>query len=102
MCVLADGVVMYVGKAGELRQVVHGTRMGRAYNGYTYVPPSKVVQTGSPRVRVNGPLNAAMDDGSVVTWWWLETASVEEALRLEGRLIGEWNHAWNRACPQCP
>lgn len=54
-----DGRVMYVGKAGQLRQIVHGTRMGRAYNDYTYMPASKVAQSGSPRVRVNGLLNSS-------------------------------------------
>ncbi len=33
-----DGDVMYVGKADVLRQVVHGARMQRAYNDYTYIP----------------------------------------------------------------
>lgn len=45
-----DDKVMYVGSAGVLRQIVHGARMGRAYNDYTYIPPSKVNQASSPRV----------------------------------------------------
>jgi hypothetical protein len=63
-----DQDVMYVGKAGQLRQIVHGTRIGRAYNDYTYVPASKVAQISSPRVRVNGLLNRSLVAGATVTW----------------------------------
>jgi hypothetical protein len=48
----------------------------RAYNAYTYISASKVVQINSPRVRVNGPLlNRAIVAGATVMWWWLETAT---------------------------
>jgi hypothetical protein len=63
-----DQEVMYVGKAGQLRQIVHGTRIGRAYNDYTYVPASNVAQISSPRVRVNGLLNRSLVAGATVTW----------------------------------
>lgn len=76
-----DGDVMYVGKADVLRQIVHGARMQRAYNDYTYVPASKVRQTSSPRVRVNGLLNRALCDGARIGWWWTETPSASEADR---------------------
>jgi hypothetical protein len=65
---VTDGEVRYVGHASVLRQIVNGTRMGRAYNDYTYVPPSKLQQTSSPRVYVNGLLNAAFVRGGRVTW----------------------------------
>lgn len=94
-----DDLVMYVGKAGQLRQIVHGVRMGRAYNDYTYVPASKVAQASSPRVRVNALLNQALGSGAVIAWWWYECASVEAALLLEARLINEWRPPWNRALP---
>ena len=51
---------IYVGMASQLRQVVHGTRMDRAYGAYTYLPASKVVQINSPRVRVYGLLNRSI------------------------------------------
>lgn len=54
---VTDEKVRYVGHASVLRQIVNGTRMDRAYNDYTYVPPSKPQQTSSPRVYVNGLLN---------------------------------------------
>jgi hypothetical protein len=94
-----DGQVLYVGKARELRQIVHGTRMGRAYNDYTYMPPSKVWQTSSPRVRVNGLLNRALCAGSVVRWWWRESSDEQAALALEAEVIHLWSPAWNRATP---
>ena len=90
---------MYVGKADVLRQIVHGARMQRAYNDYTYVPASKVRQASSPRVRVNGLLNRAVCDGAVVRWWWTESPSPDEATRLEARLIRAWRPLWNRAQP---
>lgn len=94
-----DGEVMYVGKAGQLRQIVHGTRMGRAYNDYAYVPASKVAQISSPRVRVNGLLNQSLVEGATVTWWWLQTGTEPEARHLEAMLIAEWGPPWNRARP---
>jgi hypothetical protein len=94
-----DGDVMYVGNADQLRQIVHGARMQRAYNDYTYIPASKVQQASSPRVRVNGLLNRALCEGSEVTWWWIETPSAGAAVLLEGQLIAEWDPPWNRARP---
>ncbi len=91
--------VRYVGHASVLRQVVHGTRMGRAYNDYTYVPASKVRQTSSPRVYVNGLLNAAFVEGLGATWWWRTDSTVLDTKRLEARLIDTWNPPWNRARP---
>jgi hypothetical protein len=94
-----DGEVMYVGKAGSLQQIVHGTRMGRANNDYTYVPPSKLTQISNPRVRVNGLLNQSLVAGATVTWWWLETATESDARQLEATLIVDWEPPWNRARP---
>lgn len=94
-----DGMVMYVGKADQLRQIVHEARMQRAYNDYTYIPASKVQQASSPRVRVNGLLNRALCEGAVVKWWWIETPSATLASRLEAQLIAEWDPPWNRARP---
>lgn len=94
-----DRDLMYVGKAGQLRQIVHGTRMGRAYNDYTYVPASKVAQISNPRVRVNGLLNRSLVAGATVTWWWLETATETDARRLEATLIADWDPPWNRTRP---
>ena len=91
--------VQYVGMASYLLHVVNGARMQRAYNDYTYVPASKVAQTSSPRVRVNGLLNRAACAGQSVTWWWLATETVEDANRTEARLIHEWAPPWNRALP---
>lgn len=96
----AEDVVSYVGMASFLAHVVHGAKMQRAYNDYTYIPKSKVAtQPHSPRVRVNGLLNRAIADGLVVTWWWLTTDSVEDAKTTEARLIAEWQPPWNRAHP---
>ena len=94
-----DSEVVYVGKAGVLRQIVHGVRMQRAYNDCTYIPASKARQASSPRVRVYGLLNRALCDGSVVRCWWIEAPSRADASRLEGKLIAEWNPSWNRARP---
>jgi hypothetical protein len=94
-----DGDVMYVGKADVLRQIVHGARMNRAYNDYTYIPASKVKQASSPRVRVNGLLNRALGEGSSVAWWWHEVASSSDAAGLEAELIAKWDPPWNRARP---
>lgn len=90
-------MVHYVGKAGWLRAVVQGAKLGRAYNDYTYVPASKVRQISSPRVRVNGLLNKAISDGATVSWWWRETPSEAEAVSLEAQLIAQWAPPWNRA-----
>jgi hypothetical protein len=91
-----DGDVMYVGKANNLRAIVHGSRIGRPYNDYTYVPASKAQQVYSPRVRINGLLNEALCNGSQATWWWLETSSVDAADDLERHLRAEWRPRWNR------
>jgi hypothetical protein len=64
----------------------------RAYNAYTYISASKVVQINSPRVRVNGPLlNRAIVAGATVMWWWLETATAirQCAACPEGSLTSE-------------
>ena len=89
----------YIGKARDLLQIVHGTRMGRPYNDYTYVPPSKVRQIGNPRVRINGLLNAAICEGQVITWWWWATETEVAALQFEAELIDRWRPPWNRALP---
>lgn len=94
-----DRAVMYVGRANQLRQVVHGVRMQRGYNDYTYIPASNVGQSSSPRVRVNGLLNRALCEGAEVRWWWTETFSEGGAIQLEGQLIHEWSPPWNRARP---
>jgi len=94
-----DENVMYIGKASQLRQIVHGARMNRAANDYTYVAPSEVAQSSSPRVRVNGLLNRAFCEESRVSWWWIDSSSVVDALRLEARLIHEWRPPWNRTYP---
>lgn len=95
----SNDAVMYIGKAINLCAIVHGARMQRAYNDYTYIPPSKIGQASSPRVRVNGLLNRALCDGSDVAWWWVETPSIDDATRLEANLIHVWNPPWNRARP---
>jgi hypothetical protein len=91
--------VRYVGLASFLIHVVNGARMQRAYNDYTYVPASKVAQTSSPRVRVNGLLNRALTEGHVVAWWWLAIDSLKNAKAEEARLIDRWSPPWNRALP---
>lgn len=97
-----DEEVMYIGKAAELRQIVHGARMQRAYNDYTYIPPSKALQRSSPRVRINALLNTAVCEGATIAWWWLQTESTEAAVVLEADLIREWEPPWNRARPAFP
>jgi len=92
-----DDEVMYVGKARQLRQVIQGVQMARAYNDYTYVPESKLGQTSSPRVRINGLRNRAVCNGSTISWWWTATGSERAALHLEARLIREWGPVWNKA-----
>jgi len=96
---VVDEAVQYVGMASFLLHVVNGARLQRAYNDYTYVPASKVAQTSSPRVRVNGLLNRAVGEGRAVTWWWLATGTVDEAKRTEAKSIYEWAPPWNRALP---
>jgi hypothetical protein len=91
------GAVKYVGRSAQLAHVVHGARMGRAYNDYTYVPASKVRQRYSPRVRVNGLLNRAIGAGAIVRWWWTQAETTSEAVRLEAELIDAWGPPWNRA-----
>lgn len=96
---VTDDDVRYVGKAKDLNHVVHGQRLQRAYNDYTYMPASKVQQLSSPLVGVNGRLNAAIVAGQVVTWWWLATPTEDDALDLEADLIRRWAPPWNRARP---
>jgi hypothetical protein len=96
---VVDGEVKYVGLASYLPHVVNGARMQRAYNDYTYVPASKVAQTSSPRVRVNGLLNKVLHEGAEVSWWWRTTSSLDEAKRTEAALIAQWEPLWNRARP---
>lgn len=92
--------VRYIGMASFLLHVVNGARLHRAYNDYTYVPASKVTQTSSPRVRINGFLNRAFQTEVAVTWWWKVTPTVEDAKRIEAQLIHDWGKpAWNRALP---
>jgi hypothetical protein len=91
--------VRYVGLASFLIHVVNGARMQRAYNDYTYVPASKVAQTSSPRVRVNGLLNRAHSEGHAIAWWWLAIDSLQNARAEEARLIDRWLPPWNRARP---
>jgi excinuclease UvrABC nuclease subunit len=95
-----DDEVMYIGKAKELVQIVKGYGMGRAYNDYTYMPASKVLQLSNPRVRVNGLLNAALVAAQTVTWWWVATSTETDALDLEAALMRRWDPPWNRARPR--
>jgi len=97
---VVDRQVTYIGKTKDLRQIVHGAGMGRAYNDYTYMAPSKVMQTSSPRVFVNGRLNQAIQAGSKITWWWLELPSELDALRTEARLLSTLP-TWNKQQPSC-
>jgi excinuclease UvrABC nuclease subunit len=97
---VVDDEVMYIGKAKELVQIVKGYGMGRAYNDYTYMAASKVVQLSNPRVRVNGLINAALVAGQTVTWWWVATPTEADALDLEAALIRRWDPPWNRARPR--
>lgn len=97
-----DQEVLYIGRAAELKQIVHGARMQRAYNDYTYIPPSKVRQSSSPRVRINALLNNAICEGATIAWWWLQAVSKEAAAVLEAGLISEWEPPWNRARPVFP
>ena len=94
---VADGKVCYVGKAVEgfgLIQKVKGHRLGRAYDDYTYCPPSKELKQSQTRARVNGLLNASLVAGHVVEWWWLVAARPDE---VEELLIQRWNPPWNIA-----
>jgi hypothetical protein len=89
--------VCYIGKAVEgygLIQKVRGQSLGRAYDDYTYCPPSKVLKKSQTRARVNGLLNAALDAGQVVEWWWLVAARPAE---VEELLIRRWDPPWNIA-----
>lgn len=95
-----DTEVKYVGKASHLLHVVAGANLQRPFNDYTYAPPSKVAQTGSPRVRVNGLLNGVISEGQIVTWWWFKQNTVEEAACLEAELIHNWHPPWNLNRPQ--
>jgi hypothetical protein len=93
---VVDTNVMYVGESGWLREIVQGQQFSRAYNSYTYIPPSQVKRPHDPRVRVNGLLNKALDDGAVATWWWLETETKAAAEVLEKHLRDLWKPPWNR------
>lgn len=99
---VVDDGVQYVGMSKMLPQVVHGQRLGRANNDYTYIPLSKIEQLSSPRVRVNGLLNRALVAGHTATWWWLDVDSEHDARILESRLIAAWTPPWNRARPGIP
>jgi hypothetical protein len=92
-CWSVDQEVMHVGRSECLRQVVRGATMNRAYNDYTYIPPSQVKRPHDPRVRINGLLNQAITDGGQVGWWWLRTDGSEG---LEQRLIRKGGPPWNR------
>lgn len=94
---VADEQVCYVGKAVEgfgLIQKVKGQSLGRAYDDYTYCPPSKALKSSQTRARVNGLLNASLVAGLVVEWWWLLAARPGE---VEELLIQRWNPPWNIA-----
>lgn len=94
---VADYQVCYVGKADKgygLLQKVHGRNLGRAYDDYTYCPPSKALEKSQTRARVNGLLNAALVAGQVVEWWWLVAARPAE---VEAVLIQRWDPPWNIA-----
>jgi hypothetical protein len=92
-----DDEVRYVGKAVEgygLIQKVRGQRLGRAYDDYTYCPPSKALKKSQTRARVNGLLNASLVAGHVVEWWWLVAARPAE---VENLLIQRRDPLWNIA-----
>lgn len=94
---VVDREVRYVGKATKgfgLVQKVRGARMGRAYDDYTYVPPSKAAQVAQTRARINGLLNRAITEGHEVEWWWIVPAAPADLERL---LIEKWDPAWNIA-----
>lgn len=94
---VADGQVCYVGKAVAgygLVQKVKGQSLGRAYDDYTYCPPSKALKQSQTRARVNGLLNASIVAGYVVEWWWLVAVRPNE---VEELLIQRWNPPWNIA-----
>ena len=95
---VVDRHVAYIGKSKDLRQIVHGAGMSRANNDYTYMAPSKVLQTSSPRVFVNGRLNEAIRAGSRITWWWLVVPTELDALRTEARLLRTLP-PWNKQQP---
>lgn len=98
-----DESVSYVGMSERLVVMVTGASLDRANNDYTYVPPSKaLMQTSSPRVRVNALVNTALRDGSRVEWWWRETPSPTAAKALEAELISSWRPPWNRMIPFVP
>lgn len=94
---VTDGEVRYVGKAVKgsgLLQKVRGQRLGRAFDDYTYCPPSKALKKSQTRARVNGLLNAAIVAGQTVEWWWLCT---NDADVTEAQLIRRWAPDWNIA-----
>lgn len=97
---VVDSGIHYVGKANYLIDVVAGAKRGRPYNDYTYIPPSKVQQNSSPRVRINGLLNKAFNNQLSVSWWWLATDTSEKALKIEAELINKFSPRWNRAKPR--
>jgi hypothetical protein len=73
---------------------VKGHSLGRAYDDYTYCPPSKALKPSQTRARVNGLLNGSLVAGQVVEWWWLVCARPGE---VEELLIQRWNPPWNIA-----
>ena len=94
---VVDRMVCYVGMAVQgygLIQKVKGQNLGRAYDDYTYCPPSKALKPSQTRARVNGLLNAALVAGHDVEWWWLVAARPGE---VEELLIQRWNPPWNIA-----
>ena len=93
----ANEQVCYVGKAVGgygLIQKVKGQSLGRAYDDYTYCPPSKALKRSQTRARVNGLINASLVAGQVVEWWWLVAARPAE---VEELLIQRWHPPWNIA-----
>ena len=95
---VADRQVCYICKAVEgfgLVQKVKGQSLGRAYDGYTYCPPSKALKQSQTRARVNGLLNASLAAGHVVEWWWWLVAARQG--EVEELLTQRWNPPWNVA-----
>jgi len=97
---VVDTEVKYIGKSDNLLHVVKGVKYARAYNDYTYIPPSKALQSSSPRVRVNGLLNQALKDGHSASWWWLRISPPLNPSQIESELISAWNPPWNLVHPK--
>ena len=45
-----------------------GHSLGRAYDDYTYCPPSKALKPSQTRARVNGLLNGSLTSGGFMSW----------------------------------